>query len=119
MCFHRQMGDSAKRLHNRRSDGDVGNEVSVHYIYMNPIGPSSLGVSDLLPETSKVGGKNRRSEFDDMVFHLARFLSRSQLRDIPFVPFEIAHATLPTAPGLTGSSWNSLKRELTTCFTES
>src|ERR1700731_4485370 len=45
----------------------------------DPIGPRSLGLRNLLPQTCKVGGKNRRSEFDDIVLHLARFLSTSAL----------------------------------------
>jgi hypothetical protein len=66
----RQARDSAKRLYNRRSDGDVGDEMSVHHIHMNPIGSRPLGFCNLLTQASKVGRKNRRSEFDQIVLHV-------------------------------------------------
>jgi hypothetical protein len=72
------MGNSAERLHNRRSDRDVRHEVSIHHIHMNPICPRSLGLRNLLTQTCEVCGKNRRSEFDDTVMHVASVLSSSR-----------------------------------------
>jgi hypothetical protein len=43
VCLQREARDSPKGLHNRSSDGDVGNEMSVHYIDVNPISRRPLG----------------------------------------------------------------------------
>jgi hypothetical protein len=67
VCLQRQARDSPERLHNRSSESDVGNEMSVHYIDVNPIGSRLLGFGHLLTQARKVGGENRRSELDNTV----------------------------------------------------
>ena len=80
MRLQRQTRDSSERLHNRSSNGDVGNEVSVHHIDMDSISASPLGLGHLLTQTRKVGGKNRRSQFDDIVSHASVLSSLAHRR---------------------------------------
>ena len=47
----RRFSDSS---HHVRADGDVGHEMAVHYVYVNPVGPSTLDSFDLLGEPAEV-----------------------------------------------------------------
>ena len=47
----------------RRAHRDVGHEVAVHDIDMDPIGASSLRLGHLLASTGKVRCEDRRREF--------------------------------------------------------
>src|SRR4051794_16176401 len=49
----------AKRLHDRWTDRDVGYEVTVHHIDMNPVGARLVDRAHFLAEPGEVGGEDR------------------------------------------------------------
>ena len=52
----------ADRLHHRRPEGDVGDEVAVHDVDVDGARAAALGGGDVLAEAREVGGEDRRRE---------------------------------------------------------
>ena len=52
----------ADGAHDRRADGDVGHEVAVHDVDVDPVGAGGIDGADLLAERGEVGGENRRGD---------------------------------------------------------
>ena len=52
------------RLHDRRADGDVRDEVAVHDVHMNQIGAAFFGGRDGRAKRGEVGRENRRRDAD-------------------------------------------------------
>ena len=50
--------------HQIRTEGEVGDEVSVHDVEVDPIGAGGVDGTDLLAETCKVGREDRRGDQD-------------------------------------------------------
>ena len=64
VAVQRQLGNLPQRLHHRRPDREVGNEVPIHNIDMDDAGSASAGGDHLLAQPRKISRKNRRSQFD-------------------------------------------------------
>ncbi|MNC89173.1 hypothetical protein D3C83_50750 [compost metagenome] len=48
----------AKRLHNAWPDREVGHEMPVHHIDMDPVGACCVDGADLLAELGEIGGQD-------------------------------------------------------------
>jgi hypothetical protein len=48
----------AQRLDDHGTDGEVGNEVPVHHVHMEPIGSGLLDRKAVVGETGEIGGKD-------------------------------------------------------------
>ncbi len=46
------------RLHHARPDGDVGHEMAVHDVDMDPVGAGGVDGVHFLAETGEIGGQN-------------------------------------------------------------
>ena len=64
MDVERYRGDLAGGGDNARTEGDVGNEVTVHHVDMDPVGAGSGDGDDLLAQAGDVGGEDRRGDED-------------------------------------------------------
>ena len=73
------MATRLQRLHHRRADGDVGDEVAVHHVHVNQIGAAALDGGDVAPERGEVGGQNRRR---DLHGHSAHRLTSSDTASV-------------------------------------
>jgi hypothetical protein len=60
MDVHRDLHVRAQRLHHVRADGDVGDEVAVHHVDVQPIGARRLDRAGFLAETRKIRRQDRR-----------------------------------------------------------
>ena len=60
--IERHVRDALQRSHDRRADGDVRDEVSVHHVDVNEIGAAAFGGSHRLTERGEIGGEDRRSD---------------------------------------------------------
>ncbi len=49
-------GVRAEGLHHRRPDGDVGHEMAVHHVDVDPVRPGLVNGADFLAEAREVGG---------------------------------------------------------------
>ena len=58
----RLLGDGADRLHHRGADGDVGHEVPVHHVDMDPVGAGGLDCADFIAQLGEIGRQNRRRD---------------------------------------------------------
>ena len=54
----RQAGRGANGLDHHRADGEVGHEVPVHHVHVDPVGAGLLHGADLLAEPGEVGGED-------------------------------------------------------------
>ena len=59
--------------HDVGPDGDVGHEMAVHHVHVNPVRPGTLDCFDLLGEPAEVRGKNGGCKF----FHLSSLDART------------------------------------------
>ena len=62
--LQRQPGDPPECADHERSDRDVGDEVPVHHVDVDPVGARRFHLGDLLAEAREVGGEDRRREGD-------------------------------------------------------
>ena len=62
MHVERLLGERAQRLHHVRADGDVGHEMAVHHVDMDPVGAGGLDRADFLAQFGEVGRKDRRRD---------------------------------------------------------
>ena len=53
MDVERLLGERAQRLHDVGADGDVGHEMAVHHVDMDPVGAGRVDGADLLAELAK------------------------------------------------------------------
>ena len=58
MHVERLFGVRPQRLHHRRADGDVGNEMAVHHIDMDQVGAGRLDRLDFRAQPGKIGGQD-------------------------------------------------------------
>jgi hypothetical protein len=49
-----------ERLHHRGANGDVGHEMAVHDVDMDPVGPGHVDGADFLAQPRKIGRQDRR-----------------------------------------------------------
>ena len=56
MYVQRQGSDRPQRFHHRNADGDVGDENSVHHIYMHPVGAVRFNIVNIPFQIGKIGG---------------------------------------------------------------
>ena len=74
------LGKRAQSAHDGRSNRDVGDEMAVHDVNMNPVGASFHDRADFLAELGEISGQNRRG--DDKRCHLIRpFIYLIQVED--------------------------------------
>ena len=52
-------GVRAQRLHHHRPDGDIGDEMPVHHVDMDPVGTGSVDSAHFLAQPGKIGGQDR------------------------------------------------------------
>src|SRR3546814_758740 len=57
-------GVGAQRLHHRRADRDVGDEMPVHHVDMDPVGARAVDRAYFLSEFREIGGEDRWSNTD-------------------------------------------------------
>ena len=60
MDVERLGGVWAQRLHHCRAKGDVGHEMPVHHVDMNPVGTGGIDRAHFLAQAGEVGRKDRR-----------------------------------------------------------
>ena len=66
--IERLFGVAADRLHHIRADGDVGNEMAVHDVDMDPVGAGGIDRAHFLAELGEIGGEDRRGD-DERAMH--------------------------------------------------
>jgi hypothetical protein len=49
----------AERLHHRRADGEVGHEMAVHHVDVDPVGAGLVDRAHFLAEPGEIGGQDR------------------------------------------------------------
>ena len=54
----------AERLHDVRAEGDVGHEMAVHHVEMDPVRAGLVDRAHLLAQAGEVGGEDRGSDED-------------------------------------------------------
>jgi hypothetical protein len=54
----------AQRLHHGRADGDVGHEMAVHHIDMDPVAACFVDRANFFTQTREIGGQDRRGDTD-------------------------------------------------------
>ena len=59
---HRKSGETAERLYHLGPEGNGRNKVPVHDIDVEPVGPRSFDLGDLLAQFQEIARKNRRSQ---------------------------------------------------------
>src|SRR5208283_2123465 len=64
MTIERRLGNLPQRLHYRRTEGEIGDEMSIHNVDMDDAGATFLGGAYLLAETGEVRRKNRRCKLN-------------------------------------------------------
>jgi hypothetical protein len=60
-------GVRPQRLHHRRPDGQVGDEMAVHDIDVDPVRPRLVDRADLLAEPGEIGRKDGRGDADGLL----------------------------------------------------
>lgn len=66
MDVERLGGDAAHRLHDRGAERDVGHEMPVHDVDMDPVGAGRIDGADLLTQFGEVGGQDRGGDADGL-----------------------------------------------------
>jgi hypothetical protein len=61
--------DLAQALDHRRPQGQVGDEVSVHHVDVQPVRAGALGSRDLLAQAGEVAGEDRGGDEDGLFDH--------------------------------------------------
>ena len=51
-----------ERLHHRRADREVGDEMAVHHVDMDPVGAGLVDRAHFLAEPGEIGGEDRRGD---------------------------------------------------------
>ena len=69
MNFERQAADGPKGLDHRWTNRDIGDEMAVHDVDMDPIGARLLGCGHLLSQPRKIGRQNGWSDLDFCASH--------------------------------------------------
>ena len=67
MDVERLGGVRPQRLHHRRADGEVGDEMAVHHVDMDPVGAGLVDRADLLAEPGEIGGEDRGRDADRLL----------------------------------------------------
>ena len=62
--IQRSRGHAPDRPHDRGTDGDVGNEVTVHHVDVDQISAAPFHRGDVASKGCEVGGENRRRDLD-------------------------------------------------------
>ena len=52
----------AERLHHNGADGEVGHEVAVHHVDMDPVGAGLVDRAHFIAEFGEIGGKDGRRD---------------------------------------------------------
>ena len=52
----------AKRLHHGRADRQVGHEMPVHHVDVDPVGARCVDRANLLAQLGEIGGQDRRGD---------------------------------------------------------
>ena len=87
MDVERQSGELANSRDHSRSEGNVVDEVSVHDIAMNPIGPGLLNSLHFIGQSGKIGGENGGSDQDSM--HGVMSIGQNQYPATPALHYSI------------------------------
>src|SRR3546814_6953261 len=58
-----------KRLHHGRADGNIGDEMTVHDIDMDPIAPGLINGANFLAQAREISGENGRGNLDRAMHH--------------------------------------------------
>jgi hypothetical protein len=56
------LGDRADGLHHGGTDGDIGDEVPIHHVDVDPVGARGLDGADFVAQFGEIGRKNRRRD---------------------------------------------------------
>ena len=66
MDVERQSRELANSRDDSRSEGNIIDEMSIHDVAMNPIGPGLLDPTDFIGQSGKIGGQNGGGDQDPM-----------------------------------------------------
>src|SRR5687767_4717003 len=69
VCVDWQASETGKRFHNRQTDRDVGDEMTVHHVDVQNVGSAAFDGANFLAQTREVGRQNRRGDFDISIEH--------------------------------------------------
>ena len=58
----RLLGNRPDRLHHVGADGDIGHEVPVHHVDMDPVGAGGFDCADFIAQFGEIGRQNRRRD---------------------------------------------------------
>ena len=97
VAVEEEVGALAQRLHDRRADGEVGHEVTVHHVDVEEVGDPADPV-DLGPEIGEVGGEDRGREL-----HRAKARRVRRPRTAPSRRRR-SRTNMPSVPAACGSS---------------
>src|ERR1041384_3502315 len=75
-----QTGCAPQRFYDRQTDGQIGHEMTVHYVAMDDGRAARFGRSDLLAQPRKISRQNRRSDFNHDLFSCFAARRRQALR---------------------------------------
>ena len=64
MSFQGQARHGPQRLYYHRPHRNIGHEVSIHDIHMDPVSPGLLRLRHLIAQSGKISGENGRGKFD-------------------------------------------------------
>ena len=64
---HHRLHMRAQRCDHIGADGDVGHEMAIHHVNMNPVGAMCLDRLYLAAKVGEIGGQDRRGDFDGAI----------------------------------------------------
>src|SRR5262245_24853071 len=79
MGFELQRSQFSQRLHDRRTHGNVGDEMAIHDVNMNAVGSCLNRFVDLCRKMAEVGGENRGCKFHAASIHPQLLFARSKI----------------------------------------
>lgn len=97
MNVERELRRGAHGAHDKRANGDVGDEPAIHHIDVDPIGAGSVDRSHLLGELSKVCGQNGGGDLDRA--HALALARLTALREAASPPCSASARRVTKSPG--------------------
>ena len=76
----RLLGVPPERLHHVGAERNVGNEVAVHHVDMDPVGAGLVDRNDFLAKLGEIGSQNRRGDEQRTAHRFLHSFSRSLTR---------------------------------------
>ncbi len=103
MDVERLGGVRAKRLHHRRADRQVGHEMAVHHVDMDPVGARRVDGADLLAEPGEIGREDGGGDADRLLHPRTLTLPESRGKE----GRRLIPALLQCSPANAGAQWEA------------